>query len=92
YAASISVISKILILLTVCAALIRLRGRDDGKPTYFRLPYGRLLAVLGILASVWLLGSSEWVQLRDVAITTLIGVAFFALYRWGRRNSRSQEN
>ncbi|MFP4095862.1 MAG: APC family permease [Cyclobacteriaceae bacterium] len=86
YAASISVISKILILLTVCAALIRLRSSDDGKPTYFRLPYGSLLAVLGILASVWLLGSSELAQLRDVGITTLIGIVLYALYRWSRQS------
>lgn len=81
YAVSISVISKVLIFLMVCAALIKLRKRSPRKNGFFRLPYGYVFAFTGILASLGLLLSSKFSELVDVLITTGIGILFYALYK-----------
>ena len=86
YAASISVISKILILLTVCAALIRLRRTEEKEAAYFRLPYGYLWAIVGIAACIWLLFSADLGQLGSVLITTLIGLILYGVYRFSRKS------
>ena len=82
YAVSISVISKVLIFLMVCTAMIKLRRKDQAAtPSYFRLPYGYLFASAGILASVWLLLSSKSGELVDVGITVVVGLVLFGLYK-----------
>jgi basic amino acid/polyamine antiporter, APA family len=88
YAASISVISKILILLTVCTALIRLRRTEERGAAYFRLPYGYFWAIVGIAACVWLLFSADLDQLGSVFVTTLIGLILYGIYRFSRKNKR----
>ncbi|MDF9800991.1 APA family basic amino acid/polyamine antiporter [Catalinimonas alkaloidigena] len=87
YAVSISVISKILILLAVCAALIRLRLREKGATTFYQLPFGYFFASVGILACIWLLASANLEEFRDVLITTLVGIVLYGMYRFaaGRR-------
>ncbi|WP_421896307.1 APC family permease [Marinoscillum sp.] len=81
YALSISVISKILIFLTVCMALIKLR-RSEHQPTgYFKLRWGYLFAFGGIFASLWLLFSSKTTELTDVLLTIAIGLALFGVYK-----------
>ena len=92
YAASISVISKILILLTVCAALIKLRRQEKKtQQTYYRLPYGYLWAIIGIAACVWLLFSADLGQLSSVLITTLIGLILYAIYRFSRNRTTEDD-
>ncbi|MBC5994712.1 APC family permease [Pontibacter cellulosilyticus] len=81
YAVSISVISKVLIFLMVCFAMIRLRQKDDAKATYYRLPFGHLFATAGIIASVWLLSSSKVSELTDVFITVVAGLVLFGIYK-----------
>lgn len=81
YAVSISVISKVLIFLMVCAALIKLRQKDQAGKTYFRLPYGYFFATAGIIASVLLLSSSRLTELVDVLITVFIGIILFGAYK-----------
>jgi amino acid transporter len=93
YAASISVISKILILLTVCAALIKLRKQEKkAQENYFRLKFGYAWAIIGIAACIWLLFSADLGQLGSVLITTFIGLIFYGIYRLSRKgNRRSRE-
>lgn len=81
YAVSISVISKVLIFLMVCAALIKLRRKHPAEKSFYKLPYGYLLAIVGILASLGLLFSSEFSELVDVLITIGIGIILYALYK-----------
>lgn len=81
YAVSISVISKVLIFLMVCAAMIRLRKKHPRKKIFFKLPYGYLFAITGILASVGLLYSSKLSELVDVLITIGIGMLLYAFYK-----------
>ena len=85
YAVSISVISKVLIFLMVCAALIKLRRKDRAETTYFKLPYGYFFAVAGITASIGLLTSSKLTELVDVLITVGIGIILFGAYKISSR-------
>lgn len=86
YAVSISVISKVLIFLLVCAAMIKLRQGPGKRLDYFRLPFGYFLAITGILASVGLLLSSEPADFVDVIITVLAGLLLYVLYKVFSRN------
>lgn len=81
YAVSISVISKILIFLLVCAAMIKLRRKDEKETSYFKLRYGYFFAITGILASIGLLLSSELSEFMDVVITVLVGLVLYGLYK-----------
>lgn len=82
YAVSISVISKILIFLLVCAAMIKLRKQDTGKTLFYKLKYGYFFAVTGILASLALLLSSDISEFLDVIITVTAGLILFGLYKY----------
>lgn len=81
YAVSISVISKVMILGIVCAALIKLRRIEAEKTAFFRLRYGNTLAVLGMLISVGLLMSSKAAEFRDTLITLIVGIVLLGLYK-----------
>jgi APA family basic amino acid/polyamine antiporter len=59
--ATVSAISRLLIYAACCAALIALRKRS-GESEHFRVPYGRVVAVLGILLCLWLLGTRSFAQ------------------------------
>jgi APA family basic amino acid/polyamine antiporter len=65
-----------------CAALIQLR-RTQPAASAFRLPFGRLLAVVGIGISIVLLAQLELRQLGLMSITALFGAANWL---WARRN------
>lgn len=88
YAVSISVISKVLIFLMVCVAMIKLRKKDDTATAYFKLPYGYFFAITGIIASIWLLSSSALTELVDVLITVLIGLVLFGIYKLVTRKKK----
>jgi len=88
YAVSISVISKVMILGIVCAALIKLRKMHIDKSAFFELKYGNLLAVLGILICAGLLMSSKANEFRDTLITLGIGVLIFLAYRYFKKAKR----
>lgn len=89
YAVSISVISKVMILGMVCAALIKLRKNEIKQEAYFRLKYGKLLALMGIVICVGLLLSSKANEFRDTLITIGIGVIVFISYRYFKKNKLS---
>ena len=89
YAVSISVISKVLIFLMVCAAMIKLRKKRPEEKNFYKLPYGYLFAIIGILASVGLLLSSEFSELVDVLITMAIGMLLYALYKIMSRRKKN---
>lgn len=82
YAVSISVISKILIFLLVCAAMIKLRQKEEKNVKHFKLRYGYFFAITGILASIGLLLSSELSEFVDVFVTVIIGLIFYVLYKF----------
>jgi amino acid transporter len=67
----------------VCAALLRLR-RIQPEAALFRLPFGRVLSVLGMLICVVLLSRMEFKQVLLMGITALIATAN---WWWARRRS-----
>ena len=81
YAVTISVISKILILLIVCLALLKLRKVAPDQTGYFKLPKGRIIALTGIGLSLWLLFSSKPVEFRDILITMSCGALFYLVFQ-----------
>ena len=87
YAVSISVISKVLIFLLVCIAMLKLRRKPLPQGTFFKLRYGRISAFFGIIASLGLLLSSKLTDFMDVifAVTTgLICYSIFKIYQKAR--------
>ncbi len=88
YAVSISVISKVLIFLLVCAAMIKLRQKRDRKENYFKLRYGYFFAVTGILASIGLLLSAELSEFMDVLYTVIAGLLLFGIYKYFSAKSK----
>jgi APA family basic amino acid/polyamine antiporter len=88
YAVSISVVSKVMILGVVCAALIKLRKTESGEKVFFRLRYGKSLAILGILICLGLLMSSKADEFRDTLITLTFGVIIFVLFKFLKKKKR----
>ena len=76
---TISTITKVIILLIVCAALIQLRRKKKDMKDYFKLRYGYALAVASILLCIWLLTSTSRKEIRDVSIVLLVGAALYCI-------------
>lgn len=81
YAVSITVISKVAVYLIVCAALIKLRKKDQPGISYYKIPYGYFFAIAGILASVWLLASTKLSNFVAVFVATAIGLALYGILK-----------
>ncbi len=81
---AISVIVRLVLYALVCASLIRLR-KIRPEQDHFRAPAGPLLAVLGILATIWLLSGTQWTEIIDALLWTALGLGIYAVDRWMRR-------
>lgn len=79
-ALNVAVIIRLLLYLSVCLSLVKLRKMETSRP-YFRLRYGPLLAVTGIVLSAWLLSSTKWKELSDFFIWAAIGLFLYLLHR-----------
>jgi len=82
YAVTISVISKVLILLIVSLALIKLRRDKPEERDYFKIPFGYGFAITGVLLSIWLLSSSKPVEFRDVLLTMFAGAILYIIFKF----------
>ena len=89
-----TVITRVLVYASTCAALPILRrrartvasSRSDGKaPASFEAPAGILIAIVCVILCVWLLANSGWREVRDVSIATAIGLVIYAGTRIGQR-------
>jgi amino acid transporter len=85
-AASISAITRVMIYAIVCGTLLILRRKSPGKLGYYHVRYGKLLALGGIGISLWLISSSQWTELRDIAIAVAAGALLLLLYYRFRRS------
>ena len=81
YAVSISVISKVFIFLMVCASLIKLRMLDTSDTNYYKLPFGKIFAGIGIILSIALLYSSKTEDFIDVIYTVAIGLILYVIFK-----------
>ncbi len=80
---AVSVISRLILYALVCASLIKLR-KSSKEGNYFKVRYGKVLAVLGILATIWLLSGSKSEEIWDTLLWTSLGMAIYALHRLSR--------
>ncbi|MEZ4999947.1 MAG: APC family permease [Bacteroidales bacterium] len=85
YAAALSVAGKIFVLLAVCLAMIRFRRRDGEKTAPFMVRYGYAVAIVAILACIWLLSGSKPSEMLAVVITTVSGLAIVLVYKLAAR-------
>jgi basic amino acid/polyamine antiporter, APA family len=76
-AASISAITRLIIYGIVCFALIKLRKNNKEQTEFFKLPYGQVIAIIGILITIWLVSSSKLNELRDIVIALLAGAVIY---------------
>ncbi|MEK6322949.1 MAG: amino acid permease [Acidobacteriota bacterium] len=62
YAVTISVIIRLIVYASTCAALPILRRRRDERPTTFTVPAGTVVSVISLVLCVWLLSNSGWAK------------------------------
>ena len=84
---SIAVIIRILTYFFVCMSLIKLRKKDAGKTDYFRLRYGHVLAIAGMIICLWLLSHSKLKEFRDAGYALAVGLVIYFLHQLTRRRS-----
>lgn len=85
-ALAIGAIIRVMVYMIVCIALIRLRQIKGKDAIPFRIPFGPVLAVIGIIISLWLLSSSKANEIRDVAICMLAGLLLYIFLQFAKRS------
>jgi basic amino acid/polyamine antiporter, APA family len=82
YAVKITVITRVIVYASTCAALPILRRRSIAEsPDLFRVPAGVPIAIICVLLCLGLLASSDWREARDVLVAIAIGLVLFGLTR-----------
>lgn len=76
-AASISAITRVMIYGIVCYALLRLRKNNSLQIGFYKIRYGKIFAVAGILITLWLLSNAKLNELRDIAIAVGVGLLIY---------------
>jgi len=93
YALKFTVITRVIVYASTCAALPVLRRRArmavatrslGEVPASFEVPAGMLLSIVCVILCLWLLANSGWREARDVAIAIAIGLAIYAATRLGQ--------
>jgi amino acid transporter len=85
YAATISVIARLLSYSATCAALPVLRRKATAPPAHFRAPAGLAVSLAALLLAAWLLSHVSGAQARDAGIAVLIGLLIYFVPRLLRR-------
>ena len=90
YAATISVIARLLAYAATCAALPVLRRRHGPHTPAFVAPFGVAASAVSLVLVAWLLASTTAVQARDAALAAAIGLlVYFAARRKGSGRDES---
>ena len=79
-------IGTLLAFIIVCVGVMILRARDPGRVRQFRVPFGPVVPVLGILSCGAIMASLDGLTWIRLVIWLLIGFAVF--FGYGRRHSR----
>ena len=92
YALKVTVITRVIVYASTCAVLLVLRWRNKmttsvEAPDSFKVPAGRLIAIVCVILCFWLLANSGWREARDVAIATVIGLLIYLATRLGKRRA-----
>ncbi len=78
-ALTVAVIIRVLVYLFVCASLIRLRKKRSEQTGYYKIRAGNIVAITGIVISIWLLSAAKLIELRNVAIFLGVGIIIYLL-------------
>lgn len=82
YAVKITVITRVIVYASTCAALPILRRRSvEEVSDSFRVPAGVPIAIVCVVLCLGLLVSSGWREARDVSIAVAIGLITYAITR-----------
>ena len=81
YAATISVIARLLAYAATCAALPVLRRRETAQAPAFVAPFGVAASVVSLVLVAWLLTNVTAMQARDAAIAAAIGLLIYVAAR-----------
>jgi amino acid transporter len=81
YAVKITVITRVIVYASTCAALPILRRRQAFTESAFKVPGGTLISIICVAICLWLLASSEWREARDVSIAIVAGLIVYVLTR-----------
>ncbi|HNP37442.1 MAG TPA: APC family permease [Woeseiaceae bacterium] len=93
-------LTRLIGYVTTCAALIALRARKraavghaNDEPANigrasFKVPGGPVVAVLAILACLWLMSGASTEELSSLLVTTAIGAILGGIYALARRRKR----
>lgn len=84
-AASISAITRVMIYAIVCITLIILRKKKPDQAGFFKIKYGDIIAVIGVLITIWLLSSATIKELKDIGIAIGVGLAIYLLMELSKR-------
>ena len=79
-------IIRVAYYLVGCASLIQLRRIMKKETGHYKVPYGNLIAVAGILLSFWLLSNAKLVELRNAGIFLSIGALIYFIRKSSRKN------
>ena len=95
YALNLTVITRVIVYASTCAALPVLRWRskknssERADAAEFKAPAGGLISIVCIILCFGLLANSGWREARDVAIAVTIGLALYAITRISQRGSHT---
>ena len=78
-AASISATIRVMVYGIVCITLIILRKKKTEQENFFKIKYGTVIAILGVIITIWLLSSATWKELKHVGIAIGIGLLVYLL-------------
>jgi amino acid transporter len=78
-ALTVAVIIRVTVYLFVCASLIMLRKKMPQQTGHYKIPLGNVVAILGILISIWLLSAAKLIELRNAAIFLGVGVIIYVM-------------
>lgn len=85
-AASISAITRVMIYAIVCITLIILRKKKQDQAGFFKIKYGEIIAITGVLIAIWLLSSATIKELKHIGIAIGVGLAIYLLMELSKRS------
>lgn len=80
-ALTISAIARLVTYAATCLSLPAFRRRSDVPPAGFRLRFGTVIAILGLLLAAWLLAHSSLYEAEVATIAAGVGLLIYFVFR-----------